>query len=92
MTARCPTCQTLRPADASYCPKCGTPLVTGRGPEPSPATDDDRTFDEVRVGPQVFDLSVWTGVKLGVGFIIGVGLVGAIVFLLVAIAVTTALR
>lgn len=92
-TARCPTCQKLRPLDASYCPSCGTAFTGRRPPTPAAATDpwQPSSRHNVRV-----DVSVWTAVKAGAGFILGASLMALLVWLvllvLFAVGVSTALR
>jgi hypothetical protein len=81
VTSRCATCQALRPPNETFCPQCGTAFDMARGRLPSPPP---------KLEP--VDFTVWAGVKLGAGLVIGVGLVAAIVFVLVAVAVTTAFR
>ncbi len=88
--ARCPTCSTLRPANAAYCPKCrspfqgGTPGDRGRGEEPT-AFDDLKGVASYDFGSKrtLIDLNLWTGVKLGIGFAIGVALVTLTLWLIV---------
>src|SRR6476660_2712366 len=98
-TARCPTCSTLRPAGASFCPKCGTPFdrhaSPGSGSSSVTALVDDRS--DIPTGDSApwrlsLDMSVWTGVKLGAGFVIGAALVTlvawAIVIALLALGIS----
>jgi hypothetical protein len=84
------TCSTLRPANAAYCPKCGSPFQEGRprnsaSSEPPTPVDDLGSFGSIDYGPTrtSVDLSPWTGVKLGIGFAIGVALVGLILTIVV---------
>jgi hypothetical protein len=81
-SARCPTCQTLRPPDTSFCPNCGTPLVSGRSPAPRPVVDE-LTDDAPRPVRVDVDFRVWTGVKLGAGFVIGATLVTLLIWMLI---------
>ena len=91
-TARCASCSTLRPANSSFCPTCGL-RFEGRAPtrfsvDSRPGLDDEiqgQTLESL-VGRLSVDVSVWTGVKLGVGFAIGatlVGLIGWAIFIVV---------
>ncbi len=89
-TARCPTCSTLRPANASFCAKCGSPFQGGTPRDPgrgqdATAVDDLRDLASYDFGSRrtLVDLTLWTGVKLGIGFAIGVSLVALILSLTV---------
>ena len=72
-----------RPANALYCPQCGSSFPGGAGPRSDPRDDpasldfspDAAEFDLIPRRMSV-DFSVWAGLKLGVGFTIGASLVG----------------
>ena len=88
-TARCAVCSTLRPANASYCPNCGSAFPGGaRRPTDrieAAAQPTDQGEVPVVFGPSrtPVDFSVWAGVKLGVGFVVGTALFALIFWLIV---------
>ena len=89
--ARCPACSTLRPANAAYCPKCGSPFQEGR-PRNSASIEPPTPVDDLGIGSIDYgptrtsvDLSAWTGVKLGIGFAVGVALVMLILTIVVVL-------
>jgi zinc-ribbon domain len=88
---RCPTCQTLRPPNASYCPNCGTPFSGGRPPAPIQADDGLADLLVPRPERSAVDFSVWAGLKLGAGFVIGASLVILLFWVVVAIFVALGL-
>ena len=92
-TTRCPTCSTLRPANATHCSNCGTafPGAARAAAAGSLASIPTRDVPDQPTWPKRVnvDLSIWTAVKLGAGFAVGVALV-TLIFWLIVIALLDA--
>jgi hypothetical protein len=77
--SRCTVCSAVRPPNTRFCQQCGTPFDIRDLPLP-PETRSFPTTKQV-------DMSIWTGVKLGIGITLGSMLVGLVALLLFALAI-----
>lgn len=75
---QCPTCQTMRPPNARFCPSCG--LDFDAGPPVAAIGSTAGWVQPAAAPPSSLDISFWTAIKFGAGFVIGAGVVSIVIW------------